>query len=126
EQISEPKLDFYSTKREVILEQIKKDLEFSIQWVPEKTDRGKISKGACNHLLTKVYLSLGEFDNAIKSSTAVINGGYSLMKNRFGEDKNNLNKNVIWDLHRPLNKVAPENTEEIFSVIDRYGMTGNI
>src|SRR5690554_935735 len=126
EQISEPKLDFHSTKREVILEQIKNDLEFSVEWVPENNDRGKVSKGACNHLLTKVYLSLGEFDNAIKSSTAVINGRYSLMQNRFGEDKNDPSKNVIWDLHRPLNKVAPDNTEEIFTVIDRYGMDGNI
>ncbi len=126
EQVSQPKLDFYSTKREVILEQLKKDLEFAVEWVPEKVDRGKISKGACNHLLTKVYLSLGEFENAIRSSSAVINGNYSLMQNRFGEDKSDLTKNVIWDLHRPLNKVAPDNTEEILSVIDRYGMSGNI
>jgi tetratricopeptide (TPR) repeat protein len=125
-QISEPKRDFYSTKREVILEQLKKDLEYSVQWVPEKVDRGKVSRGACNHLLTKIYLELGEFDNAIKSSTAVINGGYSLMYTRFGTDKNDATKNIIWDLHRPLNKVAPDNTEEIFSVIDRYGMSGNI
>lgn len=125
-QISEPKLDFFSTKREVILEQIKKDLEFSVQWVPENTQRGKVSRGACNHLLTKIYLSLGEFEKAIASSTAVINGGYSLMTERFGEDKSNPTRNVIWDLHRPLNKVAPDNTEEIFSVIDRYGMTDNI
>ena len=125
-QISEPKLDFYSTKREAILNQLKKDLEFSAQWVPAKTQRGKVSKGACNHLLTKVYLALGEFDKAVASSTAVINGGYSLMTKRFGEDKNDPAKNVIWDLHRPLNKVAPDNTEEIFSVIDRYGMPDNI
>jgi len=125
-QISEPKLDFFSTKREVILEQIKKDLEFSVQWVPENTQRGKVSRGACNHLLTKIYLALGEFEKAIASSTAVINGGYSLMTERFGEDKSNPERNVIWDLHRPLNKVAPDNTEEIFSVIDRYGMTDNI
>lgn len=125
-QISEPKLDFYSTKREVILEQIKKDLEFSVQWVPVKTQRGKISRGACNHLLTKVYLALGEFDKAIVSASAVINGGYSLMSTRFGEDKSDPSRNVIWDLHRPLNKVAADNTEEIFSVIDRYGMTDNI
>ncbi len=125
-QISEPKLDFFSTKREVILEQIKKDLEFSVQWVPENTQRGKVSRGACNHLLTKIYLALGEFEKAIASSTAVINGGYSLMTERFGEDKSNPARNVIWDLHRPLNKVAPDNTEEIFSVIDRYGMTDNV
>jgi len=125
-QIAEPKLDFYSTKRDVILSQLKEDLGFAVKWVPEVTARGKVSRGACNHLLTKVYLALGEFDNAIKSATEVINGGYSLMTNRFGEDLADKTKNVIWDLHRPLNKVAPENKEEIFSVIDRYGMQGNI
>jgi len=125
-QIKEPKLDFYSTKREVILEQIKSDLEFAVQWVPEKVDKGKVSRGACNHLLTKVYLSLNRFDDAIRSASAVIDGGYSLMTSRFGSDKDDDTRNVIWDLHRPTNKTSPENKEEIFSVIDRYGMVGNI
>ena len=126
EQITEPKLDFYTTKREVILESIKKDLEFAVTWVPQVVARGMVSKAACNHLLTKVYLALGEFDNAIKSSSAVIDGGYLLMANRFGSDKGNASKNIIWDLHRPTNKVLPENKEEIFSVIDRYGLQGSL
>ncbi|MDR2915003.1 MAG: RagB/SusD family nutrient uptake outer membrane protein [Tannerella sp.] len=125
-QIKEPKLNFYSTKRDVILEQLKKDLEFSVQWVPEKMDKGKVSRGACYHLLTKIYLALNQFDDAVKSASAVIDGDYSLMTNRFGSDKDDDTKNVIWDLHRPTNKTIPENKEEIFSVIDRYGMTGNI
>ncbi len=126
EQISEPKLDFYSTKREVILQRLKEDLEFAIKWVPDQVSKGMVSRGACNHLLTKVYLALGEFDKAISSATAVIDGGYSLMTDRFGSDKDDDSKNVIWDLHRPLNKAIPENHEEIFSVIDRYGMSGNL
>ena len=125
-QIAEPKLNFYSTRREVILDQLRKDLEFSAVWVPQNVPKGMISKGACNHLLTKVYLALGEFDKAINSSTEVINSGYSLMKNRFGSDKNDATKNIIWDLHRPENKVLPENKEEIFSVIDRYGLPGSL
>ncbi len=126
EQIAEPKLDFYSTEREVILQKIKQDLEFAINWVPVNVNKGMVSRGACNHLLTKIYLALGEFDNAITSSSAVINGGYSLMTSRFGSDKADASKNVIWDLHRPTNKVLPENKEEIFSVIDRYGLSGNL
>lgn len=126
EQIAEPKLDFYSTKREVILEKLKEDLEFAVEWVPANVDKGMISKGACNHLLTKIYLSLGEFDNAISSATEVINGGYSLMTSRFGIDKEDDSRNVIWDLHRPTNKTVPENKEEIFSVIDRYGLPDNL
>lgn len=126
EQIAEPKLDFYSTKRKVILEKLKEDLEFAVEWVPANVDKGMISKGACNHLLTKIYLSLGEFDNAISSATEVINNAYSLMTSRFGIDKEDDFKNVIWDLHRPTNKTVPENKEEIFSVIDRYGLPDNL
>jgi hypothetical protein len=126
EQIAEPRLDFYSTKREVILAKLKEDLDFAVQWVPERVDRGKISRGACYHLLTKVNLALGEFDDAIASATAVINGGYSLMTQRYGSDASDASKNVIWDLHRPDNKTIPANTEEIFSVIDRYGLVDNV
>lgn len=126
EQIAEPKLDFYSTEREVILEKLKEDLEFAVEWVPENVSKGMVSKGACNHLLTKVYLALGQFDKAITSSTAVIDGGYSLMTSRFGSDKEDPSKNIIWDLHRPTNKAVPENKEEIFSVIDRYGLPDNL
>lgn len=127
DQVREPKLDFYSTKREVILDQLKKDLEFAVRWVPEKVDKGKISGAACYHLLTKVYLALNQFDDAIRAASAVIDGGdHFLMTNRFGSDKDDDTRNVIWDLHRPTNKVLPENKEEIFSVIDRYGMVGNV
>ncbi len=126
EQIAEPKLDFYSTQREVILAKLKEDMESAVQWVPASVNKGMVSKAACNHLLTKIYLALGEFDKAITSANAVINGGYSLMTSRFGSDKADQTKNIIWDLHRPLNKTLPENKEEIFSVIDRYGMPGNI
>lgn len=125
-QIKEPKLDFYSTKREVILKRLKEDLEFAVQWVPEKMDKGKVSRGACYHLLAKVYLALNLFDEAVKAASAVINGDYHLMTTRFGSDKDDVTRNVIWDLHRPTNKTLPENKEEIFSVIDRYGMVGNI
>ena len=126
-QISEPKLDFYSTKREVILEQIKKDMEFAVEWVPENVSKGMVSKAACYHLLIKIYLSLSEFDNAIASSSKIINGGrYELMRERFGVDKDDETRNVIWDLHQATNKTLPENKEEIFSVIDRYGLPDNL
>src|SRR5690606_8919160 len=105
DEIIEPKLDFYSTDREVILRKMKEDLEFAEQWVPEVIDRGRVPKGAVQHLLTKVNLALGLFDDAIASASRLIDGGqYALMTSRFGSVANDPTKNVIWDLHRPENK----------------------
>src|SRR5687768_4384018 len=113
-----PKLDFYSVKREVILQKMKEDLTFAAQWVTDGVNKGEVTKGAVYHLLTKINLALGDFDAAITSANAVINGGaYSLMRNPFGATK----KNVIWDLHRPENKTIPENKEGLFYIIDRFG-----
>ena len=84
-EITEPKLDFYSTKREVILDKIKKDMTFAAQWCSDKADRGRVTKGACQHLLAKICLALGDFDGAIAAASGAIDGGvYSLMKTPFG------------------------------------------
>ena len=116
-----PKLDFASVKREVILTKMKEDLEFAQKWVTDGVNRGEVTKGAVSHLLTKVNLALGKFDDAIASANAVINGGvYSLMLNPFGATK----KNVIWDLHRPENKSLGENKEGLFMITDRFGDGG--
>src|SRR5690606_24407881 len=115
-----PRLDFYSTKREVILQKMKEDLEFAQQWVPDNVHKGEVTKGAISHLLTKINLSLGLFDDAIASANAVIDGGnYQLMTERFGSTRSDASKNVTWDLHRPENKSIPANREALFLVIDR-------
>lgn len=125
-EVTAPKVDYYSTKREVILEKIKADLEFAQKWTSDNVDKGKVSKGAVSHLLTKVNLALGKFDDAVQSATSVIDGGvYSLMTNRFGKDAGDNTKNVIWDLHRPENKAIGQNTEALLLVIDRFGIEGN-
>ena len=123
---SSPKLDFYSTKREVILQKMKEDLEFAEQWVPDGVDKGAVSKGAVSHLLTKVNLALGLFDDAIQSASNVIDGGvYGLMTTRFGATASDPTKNVIWDLHRPENKALASNREALLLVIDRLEIDGN-
>lgn len=120
-EVNIPKQDFYTTKREVILEYIKKDLDSAKDWVPDNVSKGEVTKGAVLHLLTKVNLALGKFDDAIASASALINGGaYSLMKQPFGATR----KNVIWDLHRPENKSLGENKEGLFMIIDRFGDGG--
>jgi hypothetical protein len=126
DEIIEPKLDFYSTDRIVILTKMKEDLEFAEQWVPDIIDRGRVPKGAVQHLLTKVNLALGLFDDAIASASRLIDGGtYSLMTERFGSVANDASRNVIWDLHRPENKAINSNREAILLVMDRLDTEGN-
>lgn len=123
---SEPKLDFQTVKREVILKEMKKELEFASQWVPDNVPKGQVTNGAVLQLLTKINLELGDFDDAIISASKIIDGGvYHLMTQRFGQDKNDPTKNVIWDLHRPINKILPENTEGLMYVIDLDGYRNN-
>ncbi len=124
---TQPKLDFYSNTRESILQELKRNLEFAAQWVPDVMDKGEVNKGAVNHLLTKVNLALGLFDDAIASASAVIDGGvHKLMTDRFGVDVNDASKNVIWDLHQAENKSLPANTEAILLVIDRLDVEGDL
>lgn len=126
EEITTPKLDFYSTKRETILMKMKEDLQFATSYLPDATNRGDVNKGAALHLLTKVNLALGEFDDAISSASQLIeNSGYALMTGRFGADSDDPDHNITWDLHRPENKSLLENTEAILVTIDRIGFEDN-
>ncbi|MEO7045079.1 MAG: RagB/SusD family nutrient uptake outer membrane protein [Ferruginibacter sp.] len=123
-----PKLDFQTVDRKVILQEMKKELEYAVLWVPDGTPKGQVSKGACQHLLAKIDLCLGNFDDAIAAASSVIDGGtYHLMTSRFGSETDmapafaDTGYNVIWDLHRPGNKTVPQNTEGLFYVIDEEG-----
>ncbi|MCX2452593.1 RagB/SusD family nutrient uptake outer membrane protein [Pedobacter sp. PLR] len=120
-----PRSDFYSTKREVILARMKTDLEFAQTWVTDNVNKGEVTKGAVSHLLTKVNLALGKFDEAILSATNVIGGGkYGMMTSRFGSTASDATKNVVWDLHRMDNKAISTNKEALFLVIDREAFQG--
>ena len=121
-----PNVAYATVKREVILQQMKTDLEFAQQWVTDGGNKGDVTKGAVNHLLTKVDLALGKFDDAIAAASSVINSGpYHLMTGRFGSTGADASKNVIWDLHRPDNKAIAANTEALYLVIDRDNLEGN-
>ena len=123
--IDAPKDDYYSTKREVILAKMKTDLEFAQASVSDNVNKGEVTKGAISHLLTKVNLALGKFDDAIAAATSVISGGpYALMTSRFGSTASDATKNVVWDLHRMDNKALPANKEALFLVIDREALQG--
>ena len=127
-EINTPKVDFYSTERNVILRKIKKDMEFAVQWCKDDVDRGWVTQGACYHLLTKINLALCEFDDAIESASAVIDGGkYHLMREPFGEipcEQGNylanlgvIRDDVIARLHWPANRALAENKEVLYMTI---------
>ena len=122
----EPKLNFQTTKREVILQKIKEDMEFAVKWTKDGVERGRVTKGACQHLLIKIYLALGLFDEAIATANDLINGGtYALMTQPFGTFVNpypahhNITRNVIWDLHRHENKAISANREVLYVMLSR-------
>ncbi|WP_422080755.1 RagB/SusD family nutrient uptake outer membrane protein [Ulvibacterium sp.] len=136
EEISSPKLDFYSHSRETILEKITEDLEFAVQWLPDFVEPGDVNRAAGSFLLTKCYLSLREFDKAIAEASKVIDGGqYALMTARFGTTEEQFfgysfldpaEFDVIWDLHQKFNKSLAENTEAILVVQDQHLTEGNV
>lgn len=125
EEVTSAKLDFYTHSRWAILNKIQEDLEFATQWLPEKTAPGVISKGAAQHLLTKVYLANLNFDKAIETADKIINGPYALMTKRFGVDASDTRRNLLWDLHRPKNFNIASNTETILAIVDRYEAPAN-
>lgn len=126
-----PKQNYKSTSREAILEMITADMEKAVAWVPEQSKMtyiGMVNKGACRQLLLKCYLATGQWDKAIaQADTLINNSGYALMTSTFGEFENPLpatwpiTRNVIWDLHRPVNKCIPANKEAILAMPNRHG-----
>ncbi|EPR66569.1 hypothetical protein ADICYQ_4418 [Cyclobacterium qasimii M12-11B] len=120
EEVTGVRLDYQTHSRWAILDKIQADLEYAVGALPETAVPGAITKGAANHLLTKVYLANMEFDKAIASSSAVINGNYALVEERFGSEADIAEKNIIWDLHRPGNRNIGANTETILAMVDRF------
>lgn len=126
-EVTTPKLDFRSVKMEVTIEQMIKDLEFAVIHIAERDDWGKENKGACQMLLIKFYMAAGLFDKAINTANNLINNsGYELMEDPFGTFENPypdtypIQRNVIWDLHRPINKSSASNKESIMTMVNRY------
>ena len=100
-----PKTDFERAPRLELLDFARQDLEFASEWLPELAEKdGRIVKAAADHLLTEVYISLGDYEKAISSADKVINSGlYKLMTERFGTEKNKPG-DVFSDLFRDGNQ----------------------
>lgn len=115
EEISTPRVDFYSHDRWSILEQSKLDMEFAYKWVPEQVARGKVNKDACGMLLMKICMALGNFDRAIEVGKEIV-ARHPLMTHRFTSNQNKPNTNLILDLHSVEAKIDMGNTEGIMYV----------
>jgi hypothetical protein len=125
-----PKQNYRSTKKEAILQMITEDMEKAVEWVPEQKDMayiGMINKGACRQLLVKCYLATGQFQKAKEQADILIEqSGYSLMTANFGTFNDGgeagtwpITRNVVWDLHRPENKLVSANKEVIMGMPNR-------
>lgn len=128
--VSSAKTDFRSTKRDAILQMLREDMEKAVEYVPDQAQLGSIggvNKGACRMLLSKIYLALGEYQKAKEQLDVLINSsGYALMTEPFGTFEEDavpetwpVKRNVIWDMHRPLNKLVAGNTEVIMGMPNR-------
>lgn len=125
-----PKLNYRSTHRDAILKKMALDMEFAVKWVPDQKNMayvGMVNKGACRMLLSKIYLALGEWEKAKEQLDIIIDqSDYSLMTENFGTFFEGgepaswpITRNVIWDLHRPENKLIAANKEVIMGMPNR-------
>lgn len=126
-----PKQNYKSTKRQAILEMCVHDMEQAVEWVPSQKQMstiGMVNKEACRMLLAKLYLSVGEWKKAEQQCDELINNsGLALMQQPFGSAEDaeggepetwKITRNVIWDLHRPVNKYRSDNTETILAMLN--------
>ena len=110
----EPKTDFVREDRKKTLEIIRDDLKYAAQWLPETPPaEGRITQAAAWHLLSEVYICLEEYDLAIEAASKVIDSGkYELMKERFGNFKDQPG-DVFSDLFLEGNQSAAAGNKEI-------------
>jgi len=129
EPVSEAKTDYVRTPKAEVLAQIAEDLTNAIDDLQETGEReGEIGKGAAQHLLCQVYLTLNEYAKAEQMATALIGSGtYHLMTERFGVNEDE--SGSAWtDLFQDGNINRWEgNYETIWAVqaADKYNTEGN-
>lgn len=86
-----PKFDYTRAPRKEVLEQCIKDLETAVgdMITVDKQPGGRAPKAAAYHLLSEVYITMGDYQKAIDAASHVIdNPDYHLMTERFGTRTN--------------------------------------
>jgi starch-binding outer membrane protein, SusD/RagB family len=115
------KVDFVRTPKEQVYDQIVEDLLYAADNLPvpgSESAPGRITQGVALHLLTEVYLAMGEDQLAVNASSRVIQDyGYALMTERFGAQTDVFGSgDVYYDLFRYDNQNPPGNTEAIWVI----------
>ena len=106
EEITVARADFVRAPRSEAYQQASVDLERAITLLKDvnNVDDGRISKQAAQHLLTEVYINLGNYAKAIEVSSAVINHPQmGLMTTRFGSQASQPG-DPYWDLFQVNNQ----------------------
>lgn len=125
-----PKQDYRSCPKSEILKMMAENLKDAVRWVPSQKDMqyyGMVNKEACRLLLAKILLCTGDYKGAEEQCNELINNsGLALMRAPFGSfteqqltaapETWTITRNVIWDLHRPENKILAANTETIMGM----------
>ncbi|MDO5987089.1 RagB/SusD family nutrient uptake outer membrane protein [Flavivirga amylovorans] len=123
-----PKLDFVRSPKNQVLEFVRDDLIFAADNLPSdpsSVDPGRITRWVALHLLSEVYLQLGE--NGLAESTAqeVIDGPFQLMTDRFGPNATNPKGNVFHDLFLEDNVDYQDgNLETIWAIQNKFNVIG--
>ena len=120
EEITEPKKDFTRATKEEVLEFMIEDFEFAAQNLPGITEvaDGKVSDLVAKHYLAETYISVEDYESAIKNAGDVIsNSNTALMTKRFGTRVSAVpNGDVYFDLFQRgnQNRKTAKNTEALW------------
>ncbi len=124
-EVAEPKTDYNSTDRWVILTKLKKDLDWAYQNVPDAVVRGRVSKSACGVLLMKINIALGAFDDALLIGEQIV-AQHPLMTKRFTTNQTKANTNLMHDLHSVEAKLDMSNTEGLMYIVSYPNSPGSL
>ena len=125
---TEPKRDYVRASREEVYLQSASDLKFAAENLDDidKVDDSRISNLTAYHVLSEVYISLNQWQNAIDAATIVINHpSVALMTQRFGTRMHdpNYGGDVYWDLFRKGNQNRSSGDKESLWVLQfEYNM----
>ena len=124
-----PKFDFVRSSKQEVLQSVKEDLIFAAANLPcdvASLPSGRLSCWVAKHLLSEVYIGLGEYDLAAATANDIIaNSPHRLMKTRFGPEVDNPKGDVFRDLFREGNiDYNDGNLETIWVMEQEYQQDG--
>jgi starch-binding outer membrane protein, SusD/RagB family len=122
EEVTTPKTDYVRASKDDVLKQAVTDVKFAAENLSpiDKVKDGEVNSAAAYHLLSELYLTTGQYQNAVDAATKVISGAcghVALMTSRFGSRKTETPGDVYWDLYRGNNQNRGSgNTEGLWVV----------